>query len=224
MVEEETTATMRWTKSFLRLMLVGISCGFAACGGSNSGASPRSPSPSPADAIYYDANVETMNNAQPTAQAVAIKGTQMVAVGSNSAVLAYKGVNTKVSDLQGATILPGFIDAHSHLMAYAFFSDTKHWTDLSSVNLYFKPLPGDPRCANPTDPQQCFIPVQTEDDVTTRIANQVVAARASGFNAVYAVNYDPARLGHSAECSGPSTNVGFQCPNLEDGTPGRDRV
>src|SRR5271170_1880541 len=72
-------------------------------------------------------------------------------------------------------------------------------------------------CTDPADFQHCFIPVQTEDDLTTRIVDQVAAARASGINAVYAVNYDPARLGHSAECNGPSTNVGFQCPNLEDG-------
>jgi predicted amidohydrolase YtcJ len=208
-------APFMWLRSIGILFLCVALSLAAGCGGSSSSAPTP---PAFADAIYYDGNVETQNPAQPTAQAVAITGSQIDAVGTNRRVLSHKGPKTVVTDLQGATVLPGFIDPHSHLMGYAFFSDTKYWTDVSSVNLYFKPPPNDARCANPTDFKNCFIPVQTEDDMTTRITNQVVAARTSGFDAVYAVNYDPARLGHSSECSGPSTNVGFQCPNLEDGT------
>ncbi|MGO9604332.1 MAG: amidohydrolase family protein [Candidatus Binataceae bacterium] len=84
--------------------------------------------------------------------------------------------------------------------------------------MYLKPPPGDSRCATPTNPQNCFIPVQTEDDVTTRLTSAATAARANGgIGAVYGANYDPSRLGHGSECAGPSTNVGFECPNLEDG-------
>ncbi len=158
-----------------------------------------------------------MNPAAPTAHAIAIRGSRIVAVGSNSAVLTHKGPKTVVTDMMGAAILPGFIDPHSHLIGYAFFSDTKFWTDVSSVNLYFKPPPADARCTTPTNPQLCFIPVQTEDDVLARIVSQAAIVRGSAFAVVNAANYDPGRLGHSAECSGPITNVGYQCPNLEDG-------
>jgi predicted amidohydrolase YtcJ len=183
----------------------------AGCSGGGGG------SFAPADAIYFDANVETMNAVQPNATALAITGTGIVAVGSNSTVFANRGPKTVVTDLHGATVLPGFIDPHSHLMAYAFFSDQLYWTDVSSVNLYFKPLPGDPRCPNPSDYQQCFIPVQNEHDVISRMTSAAAAARTGSFKGVFAANYDPGRLGHDPECGAPVTKVGFQCPNLEDG-------
>ncbi|MGO9604331.1 MAG: hypothetical protein ACLQAT_13210 [Candidatus Binataceae bacterium] len=106
--------------AILALSMLGAGCG---------GSSGQSPVAAQADTIYTNANVETMNEAQPAAQAVAIKRTSILAVGSNADVLAFKGPGTTVTDLQGATILPGFIDAHSHLMGYAFFSDTNYWTD-----------------------------------------------------------------------------------------------
>jgi predicted amidohydrolase YtcJ len=194
----------------------------SGCNGSNGSGGGSGGTSQIADSIFFDANVETMNAAQPTAQAVAIKGSQILAVGSDAAVLAHKGANTTVTDLAGATVLPGFIDPHSHLMGYAFFSDTNFWTDVSSVNLYFKPPPSDPRCTTPTNPQLCFIPVQTQDDVIARMQSAAAAALTNGNNAVYAANYDPARLGHGSTCTGPITNVGYQCPNFEDGSPRND--
>ncbi|NOY99181.1 MAG: amidohydrolase family protein [Chloroflexi bacterium] len=52
---------------------------------------------------------------QPAAQAIAIKEERILAVGSEADILAYGGPATQVIDLQGRTIMPGFIDAHSHL-------------------------------------------------------------------------------------------------------------
>ena len=85
---------------------------------------------------------------------------------------------------------------------------------MSSVNLYFKPPPSDSRCTTPSDPQNCFIPVRTNDEMLDRVRR---AARKPGATGVYGANYDPARLGHGASCPGPASKVGFECPNLEDG-------
>jgi predicted amidohydrolase YtcJ len=171
--------------------------------------------PSNADAIYYNATVVTMNEAAPAAQAVALRGDQILAVGSNDAILKFKGPATRVTDLHGATILPGFIDPHSHMAGYGIFTDTEHWIDVSSVNVYFKPPPDDPRCTTPDDPQLCFIPVQTQDDVIDRLKKAVARAQASPGkpSPVLAFNYDPSRLGASKGCAG----VAFECPNFEDG-------
>jgi predicted amidohydrolase YtcJ len=167
--------------------------------------------------IYYNANIETMNSRMPVAQAVAIIGGRIVEVGSNRVVLAHKGPNTKTVDLRGATVLPGFIDAHSHFLGYAFLDDRKHWLDVSSTNMYFKPLPGTtPDCpAVGSDPQKCFVPVQTQDDVLARIQAALTAANSSSIP-ILAFNYDPSRLGHGSQCK--PGGVGFQCPNFEDGT------
>lgn len=53
------------------------------------------------------------------AQAVAVSGDRIVAVGENADILRLAAANTKLVDCQGLTLLPGFIDAHCHLLALA---------------------------------------------------------------------------------------------------------
>lgn len=64
--------------------------------------------------ILYNANVWTVNPGLPRAQAIAISGGRFMAVGSNDEVLALAAGRAKKIDVGGNTILPGFIDAHSH--------------------------------------------------------------------------------------------------------------
>ena len=66
------------------------------------------------DVILYNANFWTVDPRQPRAQAVAISNSRFLAIGSNEEVLALAGGNAKKIDLGGKTVLPGFIDAHSH--------------------------------------------------------------------------------------------------------------
>src|SRR5262245_42670678 len=70
----------------------------------------------PADVIYHGGDIVTIDDTNPTAQAVAVEGGKIVAVGKKDDVLQLKGDATRVIDLKGKTLLPGFIDAHSHLM------------------------------------------------------------------------------------------------------------
>ena len=69
----------------------------------------------PADLIFTNANVYTVNGKQPKAEAVAVKGDRIVFVGSSGEVKKYQGANTRVMDLHGSTVLPGLTDAHHHL-------------------------------------------------------------------------------------------------------------
>ena len=64
--------------------------------------------------ILYNANVLTMDPSQPRAQAVAIADGRLLAVGSNHEVRALSTARTRATDLEGKTVVPGFIDAHSH--------------------------------------------------------------------------------------------------------------
>ena len=67
-----------------------------------------------AGTIYRDGNIITINDAQPSAQAIAIKDGLILAVGSDAEVLKYKNAETIVRELKGNTLVPGFVDAHSH--------------------------------------------------------------------------------------------------------------
>ena len=64
--------------------------------------------------ILHNANIWTVNAAEPRAQAVATSGGRFLAVGSDKDVLNLAGAGVKKMDLGGKTVLPGFIDAHSH--------------------------------------------------------------------------------------------------------------
>ncbi|PIV26761.1 MAG: hypothetical protein COS37_04745 [Anaerolineae bacterium CG03_land_8_20_14_0_80_58_20] len=52
---------------------------------------------------------------QPTAQAIAIQGEMIIAVGTDDEILTLSGPETQIIDLQGQTIMPGFVDAHDHV-------------------------------------------------------------------------------------------------------------
>ncbi|HXV61683.1 MAG TPA: amidohydrolase [Vicinamibacteria bacterium] len=67
-----------------------------------------------ADLILINANVITVDEALPRAEAVAIKGNRILAVGAAGAVESHTGAETEIIDLDGATVVPGLIDAHMH--------------------------------------------------------------------------------------------------------------
>lgn len=69
-----------------------------------------------ADLIIAHAKVWTVDQSRPEAQAVAIVGDRIVAVGSNSDVDAWRGPHTRVLDAGGKLLLPGFNDAHVHFI------------------------------------------------------------------------------------------------------------
>jgi hypothetical protein len=74
------------------------------------------PGPTPADLILRGGHVITMDEERPRAEALAIAGDRIVFVGDEADVGAYRGPETRVVDLDGATALPGLTDAHAHLM------------------------------------------------------------------------------------------------------------
>ncbi len=70
-----------------------------------------------ADVIYSGGKIITINDAMPVAEAVAVAGGHIIAVGSEADVSPYRSNTTRQIDLDGKTMVPGFVDAHGH--AYA---------------------------------------------------------------------------------------------------------
>ena len=68
----------------------------------------------PADLIFHNAKIYTADDARPRAEAIAVRGDRIAAVGSSADILKLKGAATKVVDAQGAAILPGIHDSHGH--------------------------------------------------------------------------------------------------------------
>lgn len=70
--------------------------------------------------IFHNAQVVTMDDNKKSAEAILVEDGKIIKVGSNEEVLALKDGDTEVRDLGGKTLMPGFIDPHSHLTAVAY--------------------------------------------------------------------------------------------------------
>jgi len=112
-------------------------CLLTGCGKSQESTPPQAaqaalPQVDAADTIYSGGEIVTVNDKQPSAEALAVKGGKIVAVGTRADVeKAHKGANTVVVDLGGKALLPGFLDAHSHYVSSL--------TVANQVNLYAPP-------------------------------------------------------------------------------------
>lgn len=68
----------------------------------------------PADVIYHGGPIVTIDDTRTTARAVAVAGGKIVAVGDDAEVMKTKGPSTRMVDLRGRAMLPGFVDGHGH--------------------------------------------------------------------------------------------------------------
>jgi hypothetical protein len=69
-----------------------------------------------ADLIVHDARIYTVDASRPVVAALAIRGGRIVFAGSEREAMSLRGAKTKLLDLDGATVIPGMIDAHAHLL------------------------------------------------------------------------------------------------------------
>ena len=69
-----------------------------------------------ADTVIVHARVYTENSKHPWAEAVAVRGDKIAAIGSTGDIAAHRGPNTKVIDGAGHLVLPGFTDSHIHFL------------------------------------------------------------------------------------------------------------
>ncbi len=75
------------------------------------------------DIILHNANVITLDEQMPSAQAIAIAGNHISAVGTDAEVLALQTAGTQLINLEGRTVVPGLIEAHDHLLQQGYFEN-----------------------------------------------------------------------------------------------------
>jgi predicted amidohydrolase YtcJ len=86
-----------------------------------------------ADLIVTNAKVWTVDKVNPGAEAVAVLGDRIIAVGSNDDVAMLRGPATKVIDASGKLLLPGFNDAHVHFVSGGRSLDAVQLNDATSL-------------------------------------------------------------------------------------------
>jgi predicted amidohydrolase YtcJ len=75
---------------------------------------PRRQPVSPADLVLTNGRIVTVQASQPEAQAIAIAGDRIVALGSSGDIRRYIGAATRVIDVNGQLVIPGFVEGHGH--------------------------------------------------------------------------------------------------------------
>ncbi len=116
---------------FAIVSLVALALG-ACGGGSQDGAeTAAAPEVAPADLVLRGGKVATVDPALGNAEAIAVNGYRITAVGSNDEISAYIGPDTEVIELNGRFAMPGFIEGHGHFMS---LGRAKQILDLTRVN------------------------------------------------------------------------------------------
>jgi hypothetical protein len=91
-----------------------------------------------ADVIITHAKIWTVDPAHPSAQAVAVLGDRIVAVGTDSDIAAWRGPQTQVIDAGGKLLLPGFNDAHVHFVSGGAQLDAVQLNDATSAQEFVR--------------------------------------------------------------------------------------
>ncbi len=93
----------------------------------------------PATLVLRNGKVVTVDDKVPEAQAIAIRGDRIAAIGSNTEIQRYIGPGTKVIDLAGQLAIPGLIESHGHFMGFGQskmtldLMDVKDWNEIVSM-------------------------------------------------------------------------------------------
>lgn len=86
-----------------------------------------------ADLIVHNAKIHTGNPAQPSASAVAVKNGRIYSVGTDAEILGLKTANTKIIDSRGRRLIPGIIDAHTHVLNELGYNYTLRWDGVPTL-------------------------------------------------------------------------------------------
>jgi hypothetical protein len=134
---------------------------------------PAGPKPeATADAIYSGGPIVTVNDAQPSAEALAVKDGKILAVGAKAEIeKAHKGAATRLVDLGGRTLAPGLIDAHAHVLGFG--------SQAVGANL-LAPPDGN---------------VNTVDDIVAKLQEFAKGPDAARTGWIFGIGYDDALIG-----------------------------
>jgi len=99
-------------------------------------ASTSAQTPQPATLVLRNGKIVTVDASIPEAQAIAVRGDRIAAIGTNDAIQRFIGPNTQVIDLSGQLAIPGLIESHGHFMGLGQskmtldLMDVKDWDEI----------------------------------------------------------------------------------------------
>ncbi len=118
-------------------ILISLLAIVAGCGGED--APPEAAAVAPADLVLLNGRIATVDPALGTVEALAVNGYTITAVGTSEEMAAYVGPETRVVELDGRFVMPGFIEGHGHYMSLGRakqildLNNVKNWDEVVSM-------------------------------------------------------------------------------------------
>lgn len=195
-----------------------VALALAACGGESEHAteSAAAPDVAPADLVLRGGKVATVDPALGNAEAVAVNGYLVTAVGSNDEISAYIGPETEVIELNGRFAMPGFIEGHGHYMG---LGRSKQILDLRNVSNWGEIVTMVSGAVDKAQPGEWIFGRGWHQDKWDSVPEDAVdgVPRNDTLNAVSPDN--PVSLGHASGHAGYFNAVALEVAGINDDTP-----
>ena len=195
-----------------------VTLALAACGGESEHAteSAAAPDVAPADLVLRGGKVATADPALGDAEAVAVNGYQVTAVGSNDEISAYIGPETEVIELNGRFAMPGFIEGHGHYMG---LGRSKQILDLRNVSNWGEIVTMVSGAVDKAQPGEWIFGRGWHQDKWDSVPEDAVdgVPRNDTLNAVSPEN--PVSLGHASGHAGYFNAAALEVAGINDDTP-----
>lgn len=191
----------------------------AACSGnSDDTAAPAAAanSKAPADLVLLNGKIATVDPALGNVEAMAVNGYQITAVGSTEDMAAYVGPETRVVELDGRFVMPGFIEGHGHYMG---LGRAKQILDLSRVKNWDEVVNMVAVAVDKAKPGEWVFGRGWHQDKWDSVPDDAVdgVPRNDSLNAVSADN--PVLLGHASGHAAFANDTALAAGGVDDNTP-----
>ncbi len=191
----------------------------AACSGnSDDTAAPAAAANSnaPADLVLLNGKIATVDPALGNVEAMAVNGYQITAVGSTEDMAAYVGPETRVVELDGRFVMPGFIEGHGHYMG---LGRAKQILDLSRVKNWDEVVNMVAVAVDKAKPGEWVFGRGWHQDKWDSVPDDAVdgVPRNDSLNAVSADN--PVLLGHASGHAAFANDAALAAGGVDDNTP-----
>jgi len=191
----------------------------AGCGGASDEAEEPAaamPDVAPADLVLRGGTVATVDPALGNAEAIAVNGYQITAVGSNDEISAYIGPETEVIELNGRFAMPGFIEGHGHYMG---LGRSKQILDLRNVANWGEVVSMVSGAVDKAQPGEWIFGRGWHQDKWDSVPEDAVdgVPRNDTLNAVSPNN--PVSLGHASGHAGYFNDAALAAAGIDDDTP-----
>lgn len=189
-----------------------------ACdGGSQDGTDTVTvPNVAPADLVLRGGKIATVDPALGNAEAIAVNGYQITAVGSNDEISAYIGPETEVIELDGRFAMPGFIEGHGHYMG---LGRAKQILDLTKVSNWEEIVTMVAHAADKSQPGEWIFGRGWHQDKWDSVPDDAVdgVPRNDTLNAVSPDN--PVSLRHASGHAGFFNDAALATAGIDNDTP-----